>query len=185
MRPMIRAVLMAPITIDGEVLGCFGLNSKQPNTYTEHHARLTTLFAEHVTQAVRNAGLEQAFEFTGYVAYELLPNLYRRLSVFVAPVWKESFGQVGPFAMNMGLPVVGYDVGAIADIIDDRTLVAPPGDPTKLADIIVRLLDNREERLTIGSKNMKRAKLLYSIEPMIASYRKLYQEACDPGKKLR
>jgi glycosyltransferase involved in cell wall biosynthesis/2-polyprenyl-3-methyl-5-hydroxy-6-metoxy-1,4-benzoquinol methylase len=140
-------------------------------------------FQEPYMQAVRNARLEQAFEFTGYVAYDLLPNLYRRLSVFVAPVWQESFGQVSPFAMNMGLPVVGYNVGAIADIIEDRTLVAPPGDSTELANIIIRLLDNREERLIIGSKNIKRARLLFSIDPMIASYRKLYQEALESRKK--
>jgi 2-polyprenyl-3-methyl-5-hydroxy-6-metoxy-1,4-benzoquinol methylase/glycosyltransferase involved in cell wall biosynthesis len=139
-------------------------------------------FQEPYMEAVREAGLEQAFEFPGYVAYDLLPNFYRRLSVFVAPVWKESFGQVGPFAMNMGLPVVGYNVGAIADIIDDQTLVAPPGDSAVLASIIIRLLDNRKERLLIGSNNIKRARLLFSIDPMIASYRKLYQEALESRK---
>jgi len=142
-------------------------------------------FQESYMRAVRDAAIEQAFEFTGYVAYHLLPDLYRRLSVFVAPVWKESFGQVSPFAMNMGIPVVGYNVGAIAEVIDDRTLVAPPGNPTKLADIIIRLLDNRAERLAIGSRNIKRANQLFSLEAMIASYRRLYQEACQSGKNRR
>jgi glycosyltransferase involved in cell wall biosynthesis/2-polyprenyl-3-methyl-5-hydroxy-6-metoxy-1,4-benzoquinol methylase len=134
-------------------------------------------FQEPYMRAVRAAGLEQAFEFTGYVAYHLLPALYRRLSVFVAPVWQESFGQVSPFAMNMGIPVVGYNVGAIGEIIDDWTLVIPPGDSSKLADLIIRLLDNRAERLAIGLNNIKRARHLFSLESMISSYRKLYQEA--------
>jgi 2-polyprenyl-3-methyl-5-hydroxy-6-metoxy-1,4-benzoquinol methylase/glycosyltransferase involved in cell wall biosynthesis len=140
-------------------------------------------FQEPYMQAVCEAGVEQAFEFTGYVAYQLLPSVYRRLSVFVAPVWKESFGQVAVFAMNMGIPVVGYDVGAITQIIEDRTLVAPPSDSIKLADIILRLLEDRTKRLAIGSMNKKRANLLFSIETMIESYRKLYHEACESRKE--
>ena len=83
-----------------------------------------TLLAEY-QRKVEAAGLGKAFEFTGYVAYERLPALYHRMTLFVAPVWKESFGQVSAFAMNMGLPVVGYATGAIPEIIGDDTLVAP------------------------------------------------------------
>jgi 2-polyprenyl-3-methyl-5-hydroxy-6-metoxy-1,4-benzoquinol methylase/glycosyltransferase involved in cell wall biosynthesis len=140
-------------------------------------------FQEPYMQAVREAGVEQAFEFTGYVPYELLPDIFRQLSIFVAPVWKESFGQVGVFAMNMGIPVVGYNVGAITEMIEDPTLVAPPADSDKLADIITHLLDDRAERLAIGPKNRKRANLLFSIEAMIESYRKLYHEADESRKK--
>ena len=140
-------------------------------------------FQEPYMQAVREVGVEQAFEFTGYVPYDLLPDIFRQLSIFVAPVWKESFGQVGVFAMNMGIPVVGYNVGAITEMIEDRTLVAPSADSDKLADIIIHLLDDRAERLAIGEKNRKRANLLFSIEAMIESYRKLYHEADESRKK--
>lgn len=51
---------------------------------------------------VAEEGLQDRFEFTGFVSYDALPELYRRLSVFVAPVHNESFGQVTPFAMSMG-----------------------------------------------------------------------------------
>ena len=89
-------------------------------------------------EAVSAAGFDHAFEFTGYVSYEELPDLYRRMAVFVAPVWKESFGQVSSFAMNMGVPVCGYDVGAIGEIVDDDALVARAGDAQALARVIVR-----------------------------------------------
>jgi glycosyltransferase involved in cell wall biosynthesis len=132
-------------------------------------------------RAVAEAGLDAAFEFTGYVRYEDLPALYGRMSVFVAPVWQESFGQVSPFAMSMGLPVVGYEVGALAEIIADRELLAPPGDSSALAAIIVRLLDNRNRRIEIGCANRRRAYEMFSVDSMIRCYRQLYRELMKPS----
>ena len=124
--------------------------------------------------AVEEAGLAHAFEFTGYVSYEKLPELYRRMSMFVAPVWKESFGQVSPFAMSMHLPVVGYDVGAIPEIVDDPSLVAPAGDSEALAVLMAGLLDDRPRRIEIGLRNSQRANDRFSVGSMIDAYRDLY-----------
>ncbi|MBE0555836.1 MAG: glycosyltransferase family 4 protein [Proteobacteria bacterium] len=57
-------------------------------------------------EKVRAAGVLDNFLFTGCIAYESLPDYYRKFSLFVAPVWKESFGQVSTFAMSMGIPYV-------------------------------------------------------------------------------
>jgi len=120
--------------------------------------------------------LNDSFEFTGDVRYLDLPGFYKRLSVFVAPVWNESFGQVAPFAMSMSIPVVGYNVGAIPEIIDDKSLVAPRGDTKGLAQIAIGLLDDRLRRLEIGRSNHARVQTLFSIEAMIAKYRSLYAD---------
>lgn len=127
-------------------------------------------------KAVKNAGVADRFEFTGYVSYTELPKLYRRMSLFVVPVWKESFGQVSVFAMNMRIPVVGYNVGAIGEIIDNELLLAPAGDVEKLSDIIVRLLDIPDELAAIGQFQQKRAKDYFSVQAMIKAYEKLYAE---------
>lgn len=126
--------------------------------------------------AVATAGLSAAFEFTGYVPYQDLPALYKRMSLFVAPVWKESFGQVSPFAMNMRIPVVGYNVGAIPEIIDDPTLLAPAGDSAALGKLMASLLDDHARRVTIGTRNAARAADLFTVEGMISRYRDLYAQ---------
>jgi glycosyltransferase involved in cell wall biosynthesis len=125
---------------------------------------------------VAAAGLDHAFTFTGYVPYDALPALYREMTVFVAPVHRESFGQVTPFAMGMALPVVGYDVGAIPEIIGDPSLVAPPADSARLAELAVELLDDPARRLALGTANRARSERLFSVEAMIASYEALYAE---------
>jgi glycosyltransferase involved in cell wall biosynthesis len=127
-------------------------------------------------QAVTEARVADRFEFTGYVGYEQLPGLYRRLSVFIAPVRQESFGQVSPFAMNMHIPVIGYDTGALSEIIDDPQLLAPPGDAERLAGIALALLDDPELRERIGRRLRERARKYFSVQAMIKSYAELYAE---------
>jgi glycosyltransferase involved in cell wall biosynthesis len=126
--------------------------------------------------AVRVAGVANNFEFTNYVSYEALPDLYRRMSLFIAPVWKESFGQVVPFAMSMRIPVVGYDIGAIGEILGNRQLLAPPGDAESLARMAVSLLDSPEQRRSIGEALQRRAEEKFSVEAMNDSYFRLYTQ---------
>ena len=125
---------------------------------------------------MQDAGLGDKFEFTGYVSYDSLPDYYRKMTVFVAPVWKESFGQVSPFAMNMRIPVCGYDVGAIGEITADSDVLAPAGDADRLADIMVRLLDEPAERQKIGEFQYQRAQSNFSVQAMVNAYAALYRE---------
>jgi signal transduction histidine kinase len=50
-----RSAMGMPITIDGEQVGAFTLNSRQPRFYTAQQARLIALFAERFSLALRNA----------------------------------------------------------------------------------------------------------------------------------
>jgi glycosyltransferase involved in cell wall biosynthesis/SAM-dependent methyltransferase len=133
--------------------------------------------------AVQAAGVTDNFEFTGYVSYDALPDLYRRMSLFVAPVWKESFGQVSPFAMSMKVPVIGYDVGAIPEIIGTSELVAPAGDAEALARIALRLLDAPQERQAIGDAQQHRAQANFSVQAMIDHYAEIYAEVTHINRK--
>lgn len=131
---------------------------------------------------VAEAGATANFLFTGYVPYGKLPEYYQRLSIFVAPVWKESFGQVSPFAMSMKIPVAGYRIGALSEILGSEELLAD--NPEDLSDIIVKLLDDRKRRIEIGLKNYQRVHEMFSIGAMVAAYERLYerllQKKCDP-----
>ena len=135
---------------------------------------LFPVYAEKVWQS----GLTANFEFSGYISYYDLPRYYREMSIFVAPVRSESFGQVVPFAMSIGMPVVGYDVGALPEIIGTKDLLAPTGNVSRLADIIVDLLRDREKMARIAIHNQQRVRQLFSVEKMISDYARLYGEAC-------
>jgi glycosyltransferase involved in cell wall biosynthesis len=130
---------------------------------------------EHFQQKVADAGLQSQFTFTGYVAYEKLAELYRQMAVFVAPVYSESFGQVTPFAMNMGIPVAAYNIGALEEILANPDVLALGDDAEALSDIVVSLLDNPARREQIGAFNKVRAAELFTVETMVTAYRQVYQ----------
>ncbi len=125
-------------------------------------------------QRVHAAGCDRQFEFTGYVPYDALPGHYGRMTIFAAPVWKESFGQVSTFAMSMGIPVVGYSTGAIPEIVRDDTLVAHFPDASELASIIVDLLDDPQRRATVAARNRERARTSFTVDAMVDRYARLY-----------
>ena len=131
-------------------------------------------FLEPYRDRAAEAGVGDAFDFTGYVPYDELPSRYAEMSVFVAPVHRESFGQVSAFAMGMEVPVVGYRVGALPEIVGDPGLLAEPGDAAGLARIAADLLDDRERRLRIGAASRERALRLFSVEAMVGRYEALY-----------
>lgn len=131
---------------------------------------------EYYVDKVKSAGVMKNFTFTGYVPYVELPFWYERFTIFVAPVWKESFGQVSPFAMSMGMPVAGYNIGAINEIIDNESLLAPPDDSDRLSDILVALLDDYNKCMEIGRFNQERAWNKFGVKTMVDDYDKLYDE---------
>lgn len=132
-----------------------------------------TFFHSYLEQ-VYAAGVRANFIFTGYVPYKKLPEIYNRFSIFVAPVWKESFGQVTPFAMSMEKGVAGYNIGALPEILGGDERLATHKE--ELALKIATLLDNRKELKEQGEINRRRATSLFSVQNMVDGYENLYDK---------
>lgn len=126
-------------------------------------------------EKVKTAGLAAQFIFYSYVPYEELPSIYKKLELFIAPVFQESFGQVTPFAMSMGVPVLGYDTGAIAEIIGDPDCLVMTGNAEQLAQLILEKLNSPSWMKTKSMFNAERAKL-YALDEMVNSYAALYHD---------
>ena len=81
----LRSVLLAPLLVEGVMLGYLAVCSRTPNTYTARHVELAALFAERATYAVRNARLYAAEQQRARAAEELA----RLRDEFVATVSHE------------------------------------------------------------------------------------------------
>jgi 2-polyprenyl-3-methyl-5-hydroxy-6-metoxy-1,4-benzoquinol methylase/glycosyltransferase involved in cell wall biosynthesis len=126
------------------------------------------------------AGVRDNFAFTGYVSYESLPQWYEKFSIFVAPVWQESFGQVSPFAMSKGLAVSGYNVGALSEILGGTETLGATLQET--AHIIVDLLNDPQRLRRIGERNIARAKSMFDVRLMAARYGEIYDQLLELGR---
>lgn len=80
-------------------------------------------------------------------------------------------------AMAAGRPIVSTRVGGVAEVVDDgRTgLLAPSGDDSALADIVVRLADDPARRHELGRAGRQRAESRFSEGQMHVHYQSCYE----------
>jgi glycosyltransferase involved in cell wall biosynthesis len=131
-------------------------------------------------------GLMQRIRFHEWAAREDLLALYRSAHVFVMTSVDDVAPVVVLEAAATGLPVVGTDVGFIADWAPHRAVKAPIGDPEALARAICRLVAHRDEREAIAHRGQKWVREHASLDANDA-YVTLYQElaAATTGYKAR
>jgi glycosyltransferase involved in cell wall biosynthesis len=100
----------------------------------------------------RGAACAGRVEVDGMLGDAALQEAYAAADLFVAPSRFESFGLVFVEAMRAGKPVIGCDAGGMPEIIQPGVngLLVPPGDSAALADAIVDLLGNAQERARMG-----------------------------------
>ena len=96
-----------------------------------------------------------------------------------APELGEGFGLTALEAMAASRPVVATAVGAIPEVVDDGVtgaLVAPR-DTAGLADALVRVAREPEERLALGRRGAERARREFGLAALVRGTLDVYAEA--------
>lgn len=110
-------------------------------------------------ERVRELGVEDAVDFRGYVPHDGgLDEAYREAHALAHVTWTEGLPQVLFEAFAARLPVAATDVGGIREAVGDAVLLAPPGDPGRIADalaLIGRSADTRERLVERGVKAVR------------------------------
>ena len=101
---------------------------------------------EALTASAVRLGIADRVTFHGHVEDEDIPATYRRFDVLAVPSvptpgWVEQFGRVVVESQASGIPVVASASGALPDVVGERGLLVPPGDPEALHTALGRLLD--------------------------------------------
>ena len=114
--------------------------------------------------------------FEGWIAREAVIDRLRSARAFVFPsAWYEPFGMVLVEALSAGAPVVvstASEAASITGAPDD--LVVPIGDAAALADAVLRLTDERVDRL--GPDNRDRFERRYTEEVGLRDLERLYAD---------
>ena len=123
-------------------------------------------------------GIESRVRWLGFVPEAELPSLYRAADVFVLPTRTlEGFGLVTLESLACGVPVLGTDVGATAEILGplEPDLLIPTVGPEDIAASVLRFFDRQDgEKLAARCRAFVLERYRWPI--LIEKYERLFSE---------
>jgi glycosyltransferase involved in cell wall biosynthesis len=101
----------------------------------------------------------------------------RCLFGLVPSTWGEPFCSVALEAMHMGKPVIAARSGGLVDIVSDGEtgILVPPQDPHALCNAMQSLLNNPDERASMG-KMAKQRVIAFQATTVVAHIEHVYRE---------
>lgn len=140
-------------------------------------------YRDQVRKRAAELRVEDAIHWVGW--RDDTPQVFMDLDVVCVPSWEEPFGLVVTEAMAMERPVVGFQTGALPEIIEDGVdgCLVPFKEITVMADRIAFLLENRSEAKDIGKKARKKVQSLFIPSIQTAEITRIYRNMLS-GKPL-
>jgi glycosyltransferase involved in cell wall biosynthesis len=122
-------------------------------------------------------GVEDRFQFTGWMPNEELQRLYRMATVFVMPSLMEAFGVSFLESMASGTPVVGTQVGGVPELIQHGVngLLVEVGSPIPLAEAVVAILTDPALAERLG-RNGRRTAARFGVQQMLSCTCSVYEQ---------
>jgi len=122
-------------------------------------------------------GLVERVHFTGFQS-DVRPFL-RRCNIFVlSSVRAEGLGIVMLEAMAAGRAIIATDGGGAPEVVTDgeNGVLIPPGNSDKMADAIVRLASNGNERKQLAARGKETVKSRFSETAMVDAALEIFDE---------
>ena len=112
---------------------------------------------QRLDELIGQLGLKDTVIFTGFIADEELPALYKLATIFVMPSKKEGFGIVFTEAMFYGVPVIAGNKDGSVDALcnGELGLMVDPDNISEIIAAISKVLDSREAYLPDYNKLMR------------------------------
>lgn len=124
---------------------------------------------------IKNNRLDQNITLTGW--QNNITEYYKTHHIFISSSIYEAFGLMFIEAGYYKLPVVATNVEGIPEVIENMVtgLLSPPRCPHLLAQNVLYLIRNDEQRKCMGENGRKRVTLLFNAKQMKEKYYKIYQ----------
>jgi glycosyltransferase involved in cell wall biosynthesis len=133
---------------------------------------------KYLEQRINELSLNKNIYFAEFVDRSKLLEYYQNATVYVLPSYYEGLPTTLLEAMSCGIPSIATDVEGSSELITDGKtgLLAPPRNPKRLADAILRLLDDEELRQKLGDNARKHIVSNYDWEIITDSVEKVYEK---------
>lgn len=95
--------------------------------------------------------------YNEFIPNEKVSELFQKASIVVLPYIEASQTGIIPIAYSFKKPVIVTNVGSLPEVVENGKtgFIVPPKDYKKLADAIITLLSNNEERKKMGENAYK------------------------------
>ena len=134
--------------------------------------------AQYAPALMRQINLNGRVEFARRLSGDDLVRWYSAADIAVVPSMFEGFGLPAAEAMACEVPVIAFAAGALPELVADGEtgLLVPPGDVTKLAAAIKKLVENKELRLKMAKAARKRVQQKFNWEHAAKQILEVYKE---------
>ncbi len=129
-----------------------------------------------LTQLIAELGLQDIVWLTG--DRQDVPSLLQVMDIFVLPSLGEGVSNTVLEAMASGLPVIATAVGGNVELVEDgcNGSLIPTGDSLALANALMTLLQDDEERIRRGNNARQRVCQRFDWDKTVAAYLHVYDE---------
>src|SRR5262245_52596570 len=104
----------------------------------------------------------------------------RHADAFVLPSESESFGVAALEALSCGVPVVGYRVGGLPEVVDAGSgRLVDPFDVAGLVTATLEIIGDDAKREAMGRAARRRVEERFRREPALARYESHYRAVLD------
>jgi len=133
---------------------------------------------------IRELDLQNQVHMAGFVPRDRVPELFQQCDVFLMPSQvdphsdRDGIPNVIMEALLSGIPVVGSDVGAIGELIqnDQTGFLLPPGNPQAIADAIQAIGQDPAKALSMAEAGRARVRQQHDLA---TSARKLLKQLME------
>lgn len=130
-------------------------------------------------------GIDKDVTFHGVIANEKLPEVLKKMDIFVNCSVKESFGVALVEAMACGIPVVATDTAGFREVVEDGVtgFVLKDREPETMADVLIKLLNDDSLRHKMGQSGRKRVLDLYDWDDNVTTMENLFKKVVAENER--
>lgn len=133
---------------------------------------------------VKAARKHKNITYLGYVPEKEKIKIIKESSALIMPItYRETFGYSVAEALSLGVPVVGFGLGGVKELID-RSGGGYTVKPYSISEFAEKTLKAIEEAEQLGRKGRKYAQENLNPEKYAASLQKVYEEALKNEERL-